>query len=438
MKLELKDIQPNPFRRTDRYPVIREKIEQLKESIEKTGFWENIVVRQVDGKYQIAYGHNRLQALKEMYPGSMEFDWHVRKLSDTEMIQMMARENAEIYRSNIQATIETVRATVEAYAKGVITKEELPEAVTTTGRNTGAIRVAPGFCAVASGDGATAHFQLDREGKVISGQTVPLGYTADGLGKFLGMTRKNRDGFRASETLQLVLDALELEELGYIKKTELKQPKLKSELGALIGRAGAKQARDKAERLRQQQEEAKLKAQAEAEKVAERRQAEEEAARKAKAEERAAREAQAKAEEAERRAKEEKDAASKREADQARRAADEAERKAEEQKAREQKARENREAAERAARQAKRERKQAEKRAAFEKEARELHEKYERKQAELLVLAKEYVSAGRRALATKYHPDRGGTSEDMIRVNGIYKWLLHLVQENDGTIDLYL
>jgi len=48
MKYQLKDVRPNPFRRSEKYPILKEKVEELVESIETTGFWENIVGREVD------------------------------------------------------------------------------------------------------------------------------------------------------------------------------------------------------------------------------------------------------------------------------------------------------------------------------------------------------------------------------------------------------
>ena len=68
MKYQLKDVRPNPFRRSEKYPILKEKVEELVESIQTTGFWENIVGREVDGKLQVAYGHHRLEALKKVYP----------------------------------------------------------------------------------------------------------------------------------------------------------------------------------------------------------------------------------------------------------------------------------------------------------------------------------------------------------------------------------
>ena len=68
MKKALKNVNANPFRHIDRYPIQEDKISALKKSIEDTDFWENIVAREVGGKIEIAYGHHRLAALRELYP----------------------------------------------------------------------------------------------------------------------------------------------------------------------------------------------------------------------------------------------------------------------------------------------------------------------------------------------------------------------------------
>jgi ParB-like nuclease domain len=93
MKIQICDLHPNPFRRLDRYPVKREKVDALKRSITDTAFWDNLLVRKnPDGPgYQIAFGHNRLAALNEL--GIIEIDVPVRYLDDTAMAKIMANEN---------------------------------------------------------------------------------------------------------------------------------------------------------------------------------------------------------------------------------------------------------------------------------------------------------------------------------------------------------
>ena len=109
MKVKIKDLYPNPYRDMDNYPINREKVETLKASIKQTGFWDNIVARNIDGKIQIAYGHHRLTALREALPWDTEVDIPVKELPDSVMIQIMANENMEEYRTGPAIIDETVR-----------------------------------------------------------------------------------------------------------------------------------------------------------------------------------------------------------------------------------------------------------------------------------------------------------------------------------------
>ncbi len=96
MKKKVKDLEANPFRNIAKYPIDRVKVEALKTSIKETTFWDNILVRPhptKKGKYQIAYGHHRDIALKELK--ITEVDIPVRKLTDSQMVKIMAEENLQ-------------------------------------------------------------------------------------------------------------------------------------------------------------------------------------------------------------------------------------------------------------------------------------------------------------------------------------------------------
>jgi len=121
MQLQVSDLKPNPFRRIKRYPIDREKVESLKSSISETSFWDNILARKQNGEYQIAYGHHRLVALQELGVESVNIP--VRKLSDPDMLRIMANENLEGWGSSPQVAIETV-SVVKEYLDGELAKYE--------------------------------------------------------------------------------------------------------------------------------------------------------------------------------------------------------------------------------------------------------------------------------------------------------------------------
>jgi len=150
MKVQIKDLHPNPFRDLDNYPIDREKVENLKRSISSTDFWDNILGRikkgsklngyGADGEYvgifsinkepieiveggipveweieeggvEIAYGHHRKIALEGVYPPSHEINIPVKDLDDSTMIKIMANENMEDWKVSPTVIHETVKVT---------------------------------------------------------------------------------------------------------------------------------------------------------------------------------------------------------------------------------------------------------------------------------------------------------------------------------------
>lgn len=189
MKFEINQIDANPFRHIDRYPIREDKITKLRASIQNTSFWDNIVARVVDGRAQIAYGHHRLEALRREFEPDHEVELIVRGLPDEQMLKIMANENMEEWGSSALVEHETIRAVVEAYAAGQIELEQpaasLPKAQ---------IRYAPSFIA---GDGA--------------GPARHAPYTAQSVGEFLGWLDSRG---RAQEKVLNALAALSFIEEG--------------------------------------------------------------------------------------------------------------------------------------------------------------------------------------------------------------------------------
>ena len=94
MKILVSNIDANPHRDLVRNPVSEDQIVKLVESINRTGFWDNLVVRpstEKAGRYQLAYGHNRLAAC--VRAGIVDVDLPVRELADYDMLCCMIDEN---------------------------------------------------------------------------------------------------------------------------------------------------------------------------------------------------------------------------------------------------------------------------------------------------------------------------------------------------------
>ena len=111
MQIEVKNLLPNPFRNIETYPIDREKIRQLRNSIRETTFWDNILARPApkDRKFEIAYGHHRLVALKEELGKDATVDIPVRDLSDEDMLRIMANENMEQWGADWRVIVETIK-----------------------------------------------------------------------------------------------------------------------------------------------------------------------------------------------------------------------------------------------------------------------------------------------------------------------------------------
>lgn len=141
IQISVSRLSANPFRNMDEYPIDGEKISMLRESMRTTGIWPNIEVRSNGSGYEIAYGHHRLQAIREEF-GPKAKAWVIEgKFSDREMAQKMGRENMEEWGASIFACdMETVAAVVRAYAAGKIELEKPQEKATKSG-----LRYAPSF-----------------------------------------------------------------------------------------------------------------------------------------------------------------------------------------------------------------------------------------------------------------------------------------------------
>jgi len=117
MLIKLEDILPNKYRDLKTFPLNKDKVEVLKNSIKQTGWWDNVIVRKSKkaGKYELAHGHHRLDALRELGEESAEFI--VKDLDDETMLKMMLLENIREGES-ISAERESIKALVESYAQG--------------------------------------------------------------------------------------------------------------------------------------------------------------------------------------------------------------------------------------------------------------------------------------------------------------------------------
>lgn len=204
-------LRPNPFRRLDEYPIIREKVDALKESIAQTGFWGTIVGRERGPDVEIAFGHHRLVALQEGAIDHVEVI--VRDLSNEDMLKMMARENMEEWGTSAWVELETIRAVIEAYGKGEITLPKVPKDT-----RKDAIR----------------DVSYEIEIRDVSHEIGTRSYTTLTVATFLGWTRKHRgDYLQPNYACETAFKALDMIDAGYLTEADLKGLK-RSQLAELV------------------------------------------------------------------------------------------------------------------------------------------------------------------------------------------------------------
>jgi len=104
----IEKIDPNPFRLLADYPYNPHKLEALERSIADVGLWEGIIARVKSKRYEVAFGHHRLEAARRS--GLDKIPLITRDLDDTQMLQFMGRENLEDYNADFLTMLETWEA----------------------------------------------------------------------------------------------------------------------------------------------------------------------------------------------------------------------------------------------------------------------------------------------------------------------------------------
>jgi ParB-like chromosome segregation protein Spo0J len=131
-KIKLEKLDPNPFRDgsggtppaswesvAESYGFDEKKLEELVQSYETNGVWAGVHCRAVGPKYQLAFGHHRVEAARRLRLDTLPVI--VADLSDDEMVKMMAAENSEEYGHDFAlGVLNAVEAVVRAYAAGKI------------------------------------------------------------------------------------------------------------------------------------------------------------------------------------------------------------------------------------------------------------------------------------------------------------------------------
>lgn len=108
-------IDPNPHRDLGNYPWMAKKLEQLQRSIKDVGFWAGVIARPKGRRYELAFGHHRIEAAKQNH--LKEVPVILDDLTDHQMLQYMGRENGEDYSADLLVMLNTWEGAVKFLAK---------------------------------------------------------------------------------------------------------------------------------------------------------------------------------------------------------------------------------------------------------------------------------------------------------------------------------
>ena len=114
-------IDYNPYRDTTRYPIDDVATQRLVDSFGGLGNFGTLPARKVGGRYQIAAGHHRLEALR--IKGITEIPLLVSEYTDDQMVEVMTVENSTQRGQNAAALLDSVAAITYRLAKMLLTEE---------------------------------------------------------------------------------------------------------------------------------------------------------------------------------------------------------------------------------------------------------------------------------------------------------------------------
>jgi ParB-like chromosome segregation protein Spo0J len=115
-------IEYNPYRDTTRYPIDEEATQRLVDSFDGLGNFGTLPARKVGGRYQIAAGHHRLEALRNL--GVKKIPLLVSEYTEDQMVEVMTVENSTQRGQNAAALLDSVAAITYRLAKLLLTESD--------------------------------------------------------------------------------------------------------------------------------------------------------------------------------------------------------------------------------------------------------------------------------------------------------------------------
>lgn len=94
MKLKIKDINPNPFKKEiNEGKLNQEQIDKIKANMKKLGFMGSLPVFKKNNKYYLISGHHRKEALKQIFGKEYEVEINIKEYNEDQIFRGMVIEN---------------------------------------------------------------------------------------------------------------------------------------------------------------------------------------------------------------------------------------------------------------------------------------------------------------------------------------------------------
>ena len=120
--IKLIDVVNNPYRDFKLDPINPETVQKMEDSIEELGFWGGLAVRKAGTKYQLAFGHHRLEALRKL--GWDKADLNVVKYDEDQMVRAMVVENATQRGAEGSAALDSVGGIIKRIGYLLLTESD--------------------------------------------------------------------------------------------------------------------------------------------------------------------------------------------------------------------------------------------------------------------------------------------------------------------------
>jgi hypothetical protein len=222
--VRLGSILPNPHRDLDDWPTVKDKVEEIKASMDSTGFWDGYMIVRPGAKrgtYEQVFGHHRLVAARELWGDDHKVTVTVSELDDAEMYRRMVAENSETYGMLFYyAVMQPIARLVQLYGEGRV---ELNKP------DVGGKHVKKSFVRYAP------RYQPD---------TAPNDkpYTTESIGQYLGWVEAGQ----AARKVRIAMDALELVERKVLSRKDFLN-KTQGQAKALVDLTRARMKAEQAE-----------------------------------------------------------------------------------------------------------------------------------------------------------------------------------------------